>query len=93
MLGLHVNQRDYLYASSPSAGFRVSSTSLAFIAVLRQNQTHTTFVHNSKNANNFCYHNLMPFARIEFYVDLLYRTPVAFDTKTADTRHFHANNT
>jgi len=25
MLGLHVNQHDYLYANSPSAGFRVSS--------------------------------------------------------------------
>ena len=35
----------------------------------------------------------MPFARIEFYVDLLYRTSVMFDSKTADKRHFHANNT
>ena len=31
MLGLRVNQLDYLYASSPSAGFRVSSTLLSFM--------------------------------------------------------------
>ena len=32
----------------------------------------------------------MPFARTKFYVDLLYMTLVVFDSKIADTRHFHA---
>ena len=30
MLALYVNQRDYLYANSPSAGFRVSSVASMF---------------------------------------------------------------
>lgn len=39
-------------------------------AVLGQNQSNTTSVHNSKNANNIGCRSLMTFARTEFYVDM-----------------------
>jgi len=32
VLGLYVNQHDYLYTNSPSAGFRVSSISRLHVA-------------------------------------------------------------
>jgi len=41
LVGLYVNQDDYLYANSPSAGFRVSLSSSSSYFICRENNVKT----------------------------------------------------